>query len=90
VYTTTAAGRKKVSEWLSEPVALPRDVRTELLLKFVFRQRRQLSIASLAKQQRELFAPMMRNEKNEDVVALWRGEHLKAVDRFLQAVEETQ
>jgi DNA-binding PadR family transcriptional regulator len=90
VYTTTESGRKKVSDWLSQPVALPRDVRTELLLKFVFRRRRKLSISPLAKQQRDLFAPMMRAEKNDDVVALWRAEHLQAIDRFLQAVEESK
>lgn len=90
VYTTTKIGHEKVAEWLAKPVALPKDVRTELLLKFVFRQRRQMPIAELAKQQRKLFAPMMRNETEKDVVALWRSEHLQAIDRFLQLVEEAE
>lgn len=81
-------GRSVSRRWLDRPVELPRDVRTELLLKFALRQRAALDIASLAVAQREQFAPMMASigsDEDVDFVGRWRREHLLAIDRFLEA-----
>lgn len=90
VVAVTAAGRRSIDEWLSSPVELPRDVRTELLVKFVLRERRGLSNAELAEAQRARFAPMLvaldEPDDRTDVVERWRIEHLRAIDRFLASI----
>ena len=67
-----------------------RDVRTELLLKLVLRQRRALDLAPLVRaQQRRLGVMLARLEQpdRDDVVSLWRAESAASVRRFLAAVE---
>jgi DNA-binding PadR family transcriptional regulator len=85
----TDAGRKISGDWLDEPVELPRDVRTELLLKFACRTRVELSIQPLALRQREKFALLIDEVAKADpsqFVGVWRREHLLAIDRFLEIV----
>jgi len=93
VVAVTAAGRRSIDEWLSSPVELPRDVRTELLVKFVLRERQGLSNAGLAEAQRARFAPMLAAladpDDGNDVVERWRVEHLRAIDRFLASIAGT-
>ena len=89
--TTTPLGQRFVDRWLSAPVDHVRDVRTELLLKLVLRQRRDLDLAPLVRaQQRRLGAMLRRLEHpgNDDVVSLWRAESAASVRRFLAEVEE--
>jgi len=89
--TTTALGQRSVDRWLSVPVDHVRDVRTELLLKLVLRQRRDLDPAPLVRaQQRRLGAMLRRLEHpdHDDVVSLWRAESAASVRRFLAEVEE--
>ncbi len=84
----TASGRAKTSVWLNEPVELPKDVRTELLVKFTLRSRVGLPLESLAADQRTLFAPLLNGSvsgDDSDFVARWRREHLVAIDRFLSS-----
>lgn len=90
VLTSTPAGRGETAEWLDAPVSLPRDVRTELLLKMELRTRVGLPLAALAAVQRERFASVLDAvaSGDEDFVALWRREHLLAIDRFLVALSE--
>ncbi len=90
VLTATSAGAAANDEWLSTPVDLPRDVRSELLLKFALRERRGMSNRALAAAQRRRFAPMLAALEDEvgrgvadGFVARWRLEHLRAIDRFL-------
>lgn len=59
VVAVTPAGAAVVDEWLSSPVDLPRDVRSELLVKFALRDRRGLENRGLAATQRARFAPML-------------------------------
>ncbi len=90
LFTATADGRRAVDRWLAVPVDHVRDVRTELLLKFVLRQRRALDLAPLVRaQQRRLGVMLARLEQpdREDVVSLWRAESAASVRRFLAAVE---
>ena len=84
----TAAGRRRNDEWLGSTVALPRDVRSELLLKFALRERAAMSNVELARAQRERFAPMLATVETDaasdgDFVDRWRLEHIRAIDRFL-------
>ncbi|CAN5845999.1 hypothetical protein BH24ACT6_BH24ACT6_11300 [soil metagenome] len=86
----TAAGRRTSSAWLSAPVEHLRDVRTELLLKLALRRRAGLDAVSLAVAQRErfgdAFAALTSSDPDDDLVAVWRREHARAVRRFLDAV----
>ncbi|CAB4331238.1 MAG: hypothetical protein F2947_03940 [Actinobacteria bacterium] len=85
----TTAGRENSSEWLDAPVELPKDVRTELLLKFACRTRAGRSLHPLALRQREKFAPLIDESAKVDAshfVGVWRREHLLAIDRFLEIV----
>ncbi|MEX1218688.1 MAG: hypothetical protein WEA11_09245 [Acidimicrobiales bacterium] len=100
----TSRGRMECTRWLEEPVLLPRDVRTELLVKFALRTRRGLGLQPLARGQREVFAPFMAMKpkllpvsiegdselaESADFVDLWKREHLLAIDRFLEAIENS-
>lgn len=88
----TDQGRTRNNDWLNQPVALPKDVRTELLVKFVLRDRTGRSLESLAADQRALFAPLlnaMDPSETSDFVASWRREHLEAIDRFLTSLAES-
>jgi DNA-binding PadR family transcriptional regulator len=49
----TAAGRRMVAGWLREPVARPRDLRSQLLLKIAFLRRRRRPLGPLLVAQRE-------------------------------------
>jgi DNA-binding PadR family transcriptional regulator len=94
VYRATRAGRARLTRWLDEPVDHPRDVRAELLAKFVLRARRGDALAPLAQRQLELFAPVTdgltraaRQANGADrVVARWRIESTRAIARTLDAV----
>lgn len=92
VLTVTPAGAATVDRWLDEPVALPRDVRTELLLKFALRERLGRPNVDLARLQRERFAPVLAASEGatdaDDFVVRWKVEHLRAVDRFLASFAE--
>lgn len=94
VVALTSDGARLLDQWLSAPVELPRDVRTELLVKFALRARRGLPNAGLAAAQRQRFAsmsaavhePEIDTAPDVDIVERWRVEHLRAIDRFLSAV----
>jgi PadR family transcriptional regulator AphA len=90
----TAAGRRAAEQWLDEPVAHLREVRTELLVKLELRRRAGLDAASLLEAQRaasdEQLAALGRAQSSGDLVDLWRAESARAVRRFLeQAVRPT-
>jgi PadR family transcriptional regulator AphA len=89
--TATPAGSRSVDRWLARPVEHVRDVRTELLLKLVLRQRRELDLASLVRAQQRRLGPVLtrlEHPDDDDVVSLWRSESATSVRRFLAAVEE--
>lgn len=83
----TAPGRRAVDHWLDAPVGHLRDVRTELLLKLVFRQRAGLDVVPLLTAQRAVFAAAIEElstpDPDGDLVDLWRRESARAVRRFL-------
>jgi PadR family transcriptional regulator AphA len=94
VYRATRAGRARLRRWLDEPVDHPRDVRAELLAKFVLRARRGDALTPLARRQLELFAPVTdgraraarRASGAARVVARWRLESTRAITRTLEAI----
>lgn len=90
VITATAAGRRATMEWLERPVEHLRDVRTELVLKVMMRERFELPIAPFIEAQREVFAPLIAAiEKSPAAtpVDMWRRESASSVKRFLTRLE---
>jgi DNA-binding PadR family transcriptional regulator len=83
----TAAGRRALTDWLGTPIEHLRDVRTELLLKLVLRERAGLPNRPLLASQREHFAraidALTSDRGDIDVVRRWRMESARAVARFL-------
>jgi DNA-binding PadR family transcriptional regulator len=83
----TPAGRRTLAAWLDTPVEHLRDVRTELLLKLVLRERAHMSNRPLLEAQRAHFADaidVLTTDRGDlDVVARWRMESARAVARFL-------
>jgi PadR family transcriptional regulator AphA len=94
VYRATRRGKARLTRWLAEPVDHPREVRSELLVKFVLRARRAEPLTPLAVRQLELFAPVAdglaraaRKATGADrVVARWRLESTRAITRTLEAI----
>jgi PadR family transcriptional regulator AphA len=85
----TAQGRRIVGHWLDAPVEHLRDVRTELLLKLLLRQRRGLATEPLLEAQQRSFNDHIETltvaGPTADPVDLWRRESARAVRRFLAA-----
>jgi len=94
VYRVTRTGRNRLGSWLVDPVEHPREVRSELLVKFVLRARRGEPLTPLAVRQLEVFAPVTdgltraaRKAAGADrVVARWRLESTRAITRTLEAI----
>ena len=89
----TAAGRRVNRRWLDEPVEHLRDVRTELLLKLELRDRAGLPRTPLLDAQAEALAPIvdaLTQVREPDLVALWRRENARAVQRFLSAARAAE
>ena len=88
IWRATAKGRRVSRNWLRRPVAHPRDVRTELLLKLVLGA----PAGDLAREQLAVFAPAfaglqrMADADPTDLVARWRVESAEATRRFLQSL----
>jgi molybdopterin-binding protein len=87
VLAPTAQGRRLAKRWLDTPVEHLRDVRTELLIKLVLRERAGLDNEMLLAAQHEAFEPtidvLTSTRRDEDLVDLWRRESARAVRRFL-------
>ena len=83
-----AAGRRAAAAWSDAPVEHLRDVRTELLVKLWLRRRAGLDSADLLAAQSAAFAgrieALTTPQPDDDVVALWRRESARAVQRFLE------
>ena len=90
IFGITTAGRDALRQWLAEPVAHLRDVRSELLLKLELCSLAGIDPAPLIAAQQRVSEPVARKWAAEirrgdtDPVTLWRYESSKAVVRFLQ------
>jgi molybdopterin-binding protein len=86
VIEITAAGRHIATNWLDAPVEHLREVRTELLLKLVLRERAGLGTETLLRRQQEAFDDRITTLTTggpTDLVGLWRRESARATRRFL-------
>jgi DNA-binding PadR family transcriptional regulator len=89
ILAVTRAGRAQLRKWLNTPVAHPRDLRSELLLKLVLADSCAIDISMMLDRQRKLIAATAETLAAHvagdpgDVVALWRSESSQAALRFL-------
>lgn len=87
-----AAGRRRRSAWLTQPVKHLRDLRTEFLLKLVLCERSSIDTADLVHTQRRQLTPAitaLTDRDPDDAVALWRHESAQAAARFLKRLDTT-
>ncbi len=92
IVAVTRRGRAALRRWLDTPVGHVRDVRSELLVKLALRERAGLDSQVLVEQQLDVLAPVLRAVTRpprgtgfERVLATWRREQARAVERFLRA-----
>ncbi len=75
------------AKWLDSPVGHIRDVRTELLVKLLLRERAGLDSETLLTAQQALLDPMIdaltSSHGDDDFVDVWRRENARSVRRFL-------
>ena len=91
VITPTAKGKRKVETWLNEPVEHIRDVRTDLVVKLMLRERFGLARGSFLRSQRDQFEPLItaiKSTKDHSPVGIWRRESASAVWRYLNELEK--
>ena len=94
VVEVTPGGGRRVAEWLVEPVEHVRDARSELLLKLLFLDRRELAPDALLDAQRDRFREQERELRSRldeaegftRTLALWRLENTAAAVRFVDAL----
>jgi PadR family transcriptional regulator AphA len=94
----TRAGRSAVDRWLRTPVAHVRDLRTQLLLRMRFLDRRGADIRALAEAQLEHLQPILASleeqvratEGFDHLLAAWRYESATAATRVLEEVRTVQ
>jgi DNA-binding PadR family transcriptional regulator len=88
IWRATPKGRRASRGWLQRPVAHPRDMRTEFLLKLELGA----EPTELARAQLDAFASVFAGLRRAaradptDVVARWRVESAKATQRFLESL----
>ena len=89
IFGVTRTGRRALQQWLAEPVAHMRDVRSELLLKLVLCELARVDPTPLLQAQRAVLEPVAKKFAAEtrhgatDPVTLWRHESSRAALRFL-------
>ena len=87
IISPTAAGKRTAMHWLDSPVTHLRDVRTELVLKVMLRERMNLPLAPFLTLQHEIFDPLIASinkDTSDSPVNLWRRESVK---RYLTRLE---
>lgn len=85
--TPTAAGRRAAAAWLDAPVSHMRDVRVELMLKLLLRERGGLPLQPLLQAQLDAlpFGQLVHAGDDTDLVAVWRREQARSVQQFLHS-----
>ena len=90
IISPTATGKRAAMQWLDSPVAHLRDVRTELVLKVMLRDRMNLPLSPFLALQHEVFDPLIASinkDASASPVNLWRRESANAVKRYLTRLE---
>jgi DNA-binding PadR family transcriptional regulator len=91
IISPTAQGKRLSALWLNQPVSHLRDVRTELVVKIMLRQRAGLDIKQFIDAQRDAFAPVLSvidTTRPITPVDMWRAESASAVKRYLTRVQK--
>jgi PadR family transcriptional regulator AphA len=96
IFRTTAAGEAAVAQWLREPVAHVRDVRSMLLLKLTFAERAGVDATAMLTAQRVIVAAALTSLESrvgecsgtESILLRFRVESTRAVLRFLEGMLE--
>jgi PadR family transcriptional regulator AphA len=91
IISPTAQGKRLSALWLNQPVSHLRDVRTELVVKIMLRQRAGLDIKQFIEAQREAFAPVLAvidTTRPTTPVDMWRAESASAVKRYLTRLQK--
>ena len=88
------SGRAAFRRWVRTPVTHLRDVRSELMLKLLLAEECGIEVGPMLTVQRRLVDELaaalddeVHSGDERDVVALWRSESSKAVQRFLDRVQ---
>ena len=92
IISPTAKGKSHATAWLEQPVAHLRDVRTELVVKMMLRERAGLPAQKFLVAQQAAFAPLLRaieSSPAETPVDMWRRESASAVKRYLTRLEKS-
>ena len=90
IISPTAAGKRTAMLWLDSPVTHLRDVRTELVLKVMLREKMKMPLDSFLSLQHEVFDPLITSinkDASTSPVNLWRRESANAVKRYLSRLE---
>jgi Predicted transcriptional regulators len=92
IVRATRRGRAALRRWLDEPVEHVREVRNALLVKLALRARAGRPSEALIERQIERLAPVFAavtrrpsGDGFESVLATWRREQARAVQRFLRS-----
>lgn len=92
IISPTAKGKARTKTWLDQPVAHLRDVRTELVVKMMLRERAGLPARTFLNAQQEAFAPLLQAIETSPAhtpVDMWRRESASAVKRYLTRLEKS-
>jgi PadR family transcriptional regulator AphA len=92
VISPTARGKSHAQKWLDQPVAHLRDVRTELVVKIMLRERAGLPADTFLQRQRDALTPVLQSiesSPSNTPVNMWRRESASAVKRFLTRLEKS-
>ncbi len=90
IISPTAAGKRATTTWLDTPVTHLRDVRTELVLKIMLREKFGLPLAPFMRAQRKVFDPLIdaiNADTSDSPGNVWRKESANAVARYLTQLE---
>ena len=92
IISPTAKGKSHITAWLNQPVEHLRDVRTELVVKIMLRERSGLPATTFLRQQRDALTPVLQSiesSPSDTPVNMWRRESASAVKRFLTRLEKS-
>ena len=90
IISAIALGKRAATKWLDTPVTHLRDVRTELVVKIMLREKFGLVLASFIDSQRRVFDPLIaaiNADTSDSPVNVWRKESANAVARYLTQLE---
>ena len=91
VLSATAQGKRTAMAWLDTPVMHLRDVRTELVLKLMLRERFELPLPLFIDSQHVVFDPLIASIEKAPAIspmAMWRRENAVAVKRYLERLQK--